>query len=789
MQMLRRSAGFWMCLLVAGWLGCSEGPAEGPDDGASPGSDAGAGGPDGAGGPGASPDGGGGGPGGGGGGEGPGACVSDARFFREQVQDRVLTPHCMSCHVAEGLARTSNLVLVGLVQPNWLEANAERLGRLSELEVRGTSLIVLKPQGEQAHGGGVVLQPGAPELAILEEFVARHANPSACEDTPPSLEAGLELETPEQTLRRAALLLAGRLPTAAEQDDVRFGGLAALARVVRAMTHEEVFYDRMREVFNDHLLVERFARDQQALSLLNERQFPQRYWHEGVRDETLRNRVRARANRAVATEPVELMLHVIRQDRPFTEVLTADYTVVNDYSAASWGLVDPATIDPDNPVHAVFREARIPGWAHAGLMSSPAFVNRFPTTPTNRNRHRARIFFDRFLATDILAYAERPSDPSESAYHNATLNDPQCTICHATMDPVAGLFQNFDERGHLNPPANGWFPDLAPPGFGPDTLPAQERADALRWLGGQAAEDPRFALAMVHQLYRGLAGAEPLRPVQDLQATEALAAYNAQRTAFDDIARRFRQSGHDFRTLVASLVVSEVFRARAAGQAPPAVQTGAGATHLLTPEELDRKLTAILGFGWLSGGNNRTPLLLNRYRLLYGGIDSDGTVERLRAPNGIMVNLAERMATTMACRATARDFVLAPEARRLFPHVEISFVPESDEGFAVPEAQARIRRNLQHLHARILGETLALDDPEIEASWQLFLEVWREGRQGRLADSIPRDLPSACRAEDDPVTGQAFPEDRRIRRDDAYTIRAWMAVVAYLLSDFRFLYE
>ena len=35
-----------------------------------------------------------------------------------------------------------------------------------------------------------------------------------------------------------------------------------------------------------------------------------------------------------------------------------------------------------------------------------AWLNRFPTTPTNRNRHRARIAYDLFLATDILKLGE-----------------------------------------------------------------------------------------------------------------------------------------------------------------------------------------------------------------------------------------------------------------------------------------------------------------------------------------------------------------------------------------------
>ncbi len=43
--------------------------------------------------------------------------------------------------------------------------------------------------------------------------------------------------------------------------------------------------------------------------------------------------------------------------------------------------------------------------------------------------------------------------------------------------------------------------------------------------------------------------------------------------------------------------------------------------------------------------------------------------------------------------------------------------------------------------------------------------------------------------ERDPITGEDLPEERRVRRDEDYTMRAWMAVVTYLLSDYDFLYE
>ena len=38
-------------------------------------------------------------------------------------------------------------------------------------------------------------------------------------------------------------------------------------------------------------------------------------------------------------------------------------------------------------------------------------------------------------------------------------------------------------------------------------------------------------------------------------------------------------------------------------------------------------------------------------------------------------------------------------------------------------------------------------------------------------------------------TGEPYPEEQQVVDDPNYTVRAWMAVMAYLLSDYRFLHE
>ena len=56
------------------------------------------------------------------------------------------------------------------------------------------------------------------------------------------------------------------------------------------------------------------------------------------------------------------------------------------------------------------------------------------------------------------------------------------------------------------------------------------------------------------------------------------------------------------------------------------------------------------------------------------------------------------------------------------------------------------------------------------------------------AGDLSVDVDYRCRSEND-AAGEPLPEALRVRRDEAFTVRAWMAVMAYLLNDYGFLFE
>lgn len=744
-----------------------------------------------------------------------GDCVSDEEFFRETVYAPILADNCSSCHNSSGAAKDTSFVLrTPESGPDYLESNLEAFSQMSKLRFEGQSWLLLKPTLGIEHEGGERFKEGSDEYNAFVEMMDRLETPSSCEegDLTEEFFDGVELLDERATLRKATLALAGRLPTIEEDMRVQEGSWEALDAILDEVMTDPVFYDRLREIYNDKFLTDRYYGGTQALDLLDYEEddngnpggdFPNTYWFDGLPDGE-REQAAEYSNNGVARQPLELLVHIVKNNLPYTELLTADYTMVNPFSAQSLG-VDADFANPDD--YNEYVPARIPGLPHAGALTSAVFLNRFPTTDTNRNRHRSRMLYEFFLATDVQALGNRPVDATAITGHNATLNNPECTVCHEVIDPVAGSFKNWDDQGRYRPPEQGWFPDMLPPGFGEAQMPADNDQAALQWGVREIVQDPRFALSAVYIMFEGLSGQKPLTEPDnpdDENYLGGIEAAKTQRAVFNDIAQQFTDANYELKLVVKEIVKSPYYRAynyEAIGLDEDAAQArryeleNVGMGRLLTPEQLHRKIKAVAGFEWSTNPTDGTDYLLSedQYMTLYGGINSDDIVGRVTEPNGIMANVAKRMANQMACRATPWDFSKAASERILFPLVEPTMQPEDLNGFEIPSASSAIRNNIQYLVSRLWGEYLDAGDPEIERIYQLFLDVWRDGQQGlQRAEDDPERYGTGlgnCGLGTNPVTGEELSEEQRLDDDSGYTIRAWMAVTNYMLSDFRFLHE
>ena len=721
-------------------------------------------------------------------------CLSDIDFFQQRVSIPTLERDCITCHNPQGEARNSKLILSSPGETNYLQNNYKALEELAALEIDGTSLVLLKPTLQTAHQGGKRFEKGSETYDSFAELVARFTEPVTCENDQGTgvLDKIIVLDLPD-ALRKTKVQLIGELPSPDELDRVATEGVAAFDELVRGYMEEDAFYTVLKRWYNDRLLTNKYLGGNRATDLLSTDDYPSRYYYMELDEESEAGQLaRRHSNDSVASEPLELIAHVVRNDRPFTEILTADYMMLNPFSARVYG-VDGRFDDPRDPHD--YKPLEIPGIPHAGLLTSPMFLNRFPTTDTNRNRHRSRMVWDFFLATDILKKAERPVDPTSIRDHNPTMNNPQCAVCHASLDPVAGAFQNWNAQGRYLPPDGGWFTDMRPPGYGEAAIPADDWSSSLRWLAATVVRDERFALAAVYAVYTGLVGRPPaLNPTEDDPRFQAkLDFFNLEQAFLRETTDKFVAADYDLKLVVLEVARSSFYRAVSSvglDEAQRAALDPLGTMRLLTPEELTARLVATLGYPWKRRVGDRDFLLDgNEYLYFYGGIDSDNVTSRITEPNGIMANIALRMANEMGCLVTPRDFRKVREERLLFPFVEATYRPEDENGFEIPLAVEAIKRNIRHLHARLLGEVLAVDHPEVEATFQLYLATWREGFAGVQNGQLSPDLPGACRAVRDFYADVDLPEEERLYRDPTYAIRAWSAVMTYLLADWRFLYH
>ncbi len=721
-------------------------------------------------------------------------CLTTEDIYIKQVWAPFLSTTCNKCHQPIGMAKDTKFVLAPPSETGHVAKNLKMLANVAKFDVNGTSILLLKPSGQIDHAGGKVFEKGSEEYTALELLIERLKNPVECIKQPTSsFFNGVTILGPQATLRKAAINLTGRLPTAAEMDLIAAEGEVGLSKAIDMLMGTQAFITRVKELYAEVFLQGRYDKYNSALGLLSANLYPHMRWYEMARynDPKLYGKLVYATNKGIARQATELVGHIVRTNRPFSEVLTADYTMLNAYAARSYGVLalgykdgqDMAQVDPDK-----FFPVKLPFQPHAGVLTTPVWLARFPTTATNRNRHRSLKVYAQWLATDVLAQEDRPTDVTSISGFNPTMYHPQCRVCHSIVDPIAGTFQNWDTSGRYNQPAKGWHPDMRPPGFAETEMPFSRSHEALKWLAETITDDPRFAQSAVETSYTLLTGRQPLRMPADPEAPDfvmQMQAYDAQHDDLKKIADSFVAQNRNFKVAVKGVVLSKWFRAvnlNEQGQKREESLNSVGTAELLTPEQLDRKIRSLTGFSW---SNGKTDLLtsMSGYLLLYGGTDGDQVEARVKVPSGIMSALAERMANQMACLVVPRELRMAPGTRKLLPLIEETTVPENEKGIDA-KGQAQIKANIQYLHAHLLGENLDADDPELTTSYKLWLSTWEE------TSLDPNGaLPGACHVNKDLKTGMKLPKHQRLNTDKHGTVRAWMTVVSYMLADYKFTHQ
>ena len=405
-----------------------------------------------------------------------------ADVFREHISGPVVQSKCVNCHVEGGQSGNTRLVFVPSSDPDHEASNLQVFKDFIKEVDDGANLILNKIQGV-AHGGGVQVAAGTLDYGHMERFLrllGEDVKPVTL--TPQTLFDTVTMAPARKTLRRAALILAGRTPTDEEHAAVQRGG-PALRETIRGLMTGTEFHDFLIRAANDRLLTNRAGQIIDAnlgfhVDFVNETWRRKKEAHESgdVRELNRYYLWNDRTQHGFRRAPLELIAHVVENDLPYTEILTADYILANPWSAAAYGA--STRFDDSEDVHE-FKPSRIesyyrqgdgyeseydnavqaarilnPGplitdYPHAGILNTTAFLYRYPTTATNRNRARSRWTWYHFLGLDIEKSASRTTDPDALAdTNNPTLLNPACTVCHRVLDPTTGTFQNYGDEGY-----------------------------------------------------------------------------------------------------------------------------------------------------------------------------------------------------------------------------------------------------------------------------------------------------------------------------------------------------
>ena len=404
--------------------------------------------------------------------------------FRDHISP-IVQAKCINCHVADGPSGNTRLVFVPVANVDHLALNLAQFEGFLDAVDGGADVILNKIRGV-GHGGGVQVPAGGEEYLSMERFlILLGGTSSSVLITPATLFDGLETVPERKTLRRAAIVFAGRVPTEAEYDRLDEVGIR---QAIRSLMTGEAFHNFLIRSSNDRLLTDREdvvlsnAQGAPLVTYVNE-------WVHRCQVARANNDFNAndnewvrRAQYGARQAPLELIAHVVENDLPYTEILTADYIMANPWSARAYGnaaaFEDPGDVHEFQPMpiaryyllddtRAFLRDPGCgsyivdPGelaldFPHAGILNTMVYLRRYPTTATNRNRARSRWTYYHFLGVDIEKSASRTTDPVALAdTDNPTLKNPACTACHIALDPVAGVFQNYSDIGHYRANAGG----------------------------------------------------------------------------------------------------------------------------------------------------------------------------------------------------------------------------------------------------------------------------------------------------------------------------------------------
>ncbi|HEX7235670.1 MAG TPA: DUF1592 domain-containing protein [Gammaproteobacteria bacterium] len=255
--------------------------------------------------------------------------------------------------------------------------------------------------------------------------------------------------------------------------------------------------------------------------------------------------------RQSAIRETELLFEtIVREDRPLTELLSADYTFLNERLAKHYGI--PNLYGDQFRRVALTDERRYGLLGQASVLTLSSYPNR--TSPVSRGNYVLTNILGTPAPSPPPNVPTLPENTAEKLSMRARMErhraDPVCAGCHQLMDPIGLVLERYDGIGRWRDEDNGEpVKDYGSPihvlrDFGPINGPVDLRNAIL-------SRPERFVRTATEKLMTYALGRQ--LTAADMPAARA-------------IVRRAVQNDYRFSSLVLGIVTSDTFQMRTAGE-------------------------------------------------------------------------------------------------------------------------------------------------------------------------------------------------------------------------------
>ncbi|MED5371559.1 MAG: DUF1592 domain-containing protein [Myxococcota bacterium] len=336
---------------------------------------------------------------------------------------------------------------------------------------------------------------------------------------------------------------------------------------------------------------------------------------------------------SVGEEPMRLLAHVVAQDRPWSEVVTADYSFANETLAEIWPVAweegqtgwQKTTYTDQRPM--------------AGVLSSNGLWWRYQTTLNSYSRTRSNALTRLLVCDDysarVVDFDNLPPLSDEEALEQAVKTVPTCITCHATLDPLGATLFGFwisvqdsaFELGTYHPEREvlgRGFLEVEPAWYG-------QPVSGLEELGHTIAADPRFGKCAVQSMTE-----LTLRRSVDPELDAA---------RLEELQQVYRDEKGHMLAVLAAITETPEYQVGAFGEAATEhMRSRESVRRQLSPGQLETAVSELTGFLWTDTGFNQMDNDTWGYRTLAGGIDGQFTTTSLQSPSMTTTLVAQRLA-------------------------------------------------------------------------------------------------------------------------------------------------